>query len=181
MTTVNLHKDRIITHGDSTRYSKNTSNSKKITFGSNNLDPTSAFREQQIQQEEQSKQHFLQMKSAQKNVVQYSNSSPKAAAPAHQANFLSNDFIKKQKQLMKKRNISTTSSLPLFKFNIIPGLLICLGCTLFNLIATYVISISQVNNFQASLTFLSKIFIISFLIFQVFYLSICFLETYRCY
>ena len=45
MTTVNLHKDRIITHGDSTRYSKNTSNSKKITFGSNNLDPTSAFRE----------------------------------------------------------------------------------------------------------------------------------------
>jgi len=114
------------------------------------------------------------MKPAQKDKVGDPNSSPKVAAAAAPgpATFLSNEFIKKQKQLMKKRNISTTSSLPLFKFNIIPGLLVCLGCTLFNPIATYVISISQVNNFQASLTFLSKL-----LSKCLFILSICFFET----
>jgi len=64
---------------------------------------------------------------------------------------------------MKKRNISATSSLPVFKFNIIPGLILCLVCTLFNPFATYFISISQVNNFQASLNFLSKLEKLTFL------------------
>lgn len=45
MNTVNLHKDRVIAHGDSTRYSKNTNNSKKNNFNTNNLDPTSAYLE----------------------------------------------------------------------------------------------------------------------------------------
>jgi len=128
------------------------------------------------------------MKPVQKNKVEDSNSSAKVAI-AGPTTFRSNEFIKKQKQLMKRRNISTTSSLPLFKFNIIPGLLVCLGCTLFNPIATYVISISQVNNFQASLTFLSKLLSCYFLFFLVIpniplFYRICFLllkQTHRCY
>jgi len=54
----------------------------------------------------------------------------------------------------KKRNLSSTSSLPIFKFNLVPGLLICLVCTLFNPFATYFLTLKAIDSFDDSISFL---------------------------